>query len=104
MLDPDLPELYLRPGAALPLGPVMQFTDELPLDEITLLAHLDASGTAVGRLYEDDGDGHAHADGAYRVTEFRVTSPATTGPGTPLGDVRRRSPGPGRPAAPRFGR
>ena len=79
-LDGDLPELYLRPGAVLPLGPVMQFTDELPLDHITLLAHLDTSGTAVGRLYEDDGDGHAHVGGAYRMTEFTVSAMSGSSP------------------------
>lgn len=71
--DADLPELYLRPGAALPLGPVMQWSDERPLDELTLLAHLTAGGTAEGRLYEDAGDGYGYAHGEFRVTEFRVS-------------------------------
>lgn len=70
--DPDLPELYLRPGAVLPLGPVMQFTDELPLDEVELIVHLDPAGTAVGRLYEDDGHTTAYLDGAFRLTSIAV--------------------------------
>ncbi len=73
-VDHDLPELYLRPGAVLPLGPVMQWSDELPLDEVTLLTHLDDSGVARGVLYEDDGDGYAHLDGAFRLVEFVVTA------------------------------
>jgi len=73
--DRDLPELYLRPGAVLPLGPVVQHADERPLDELTLLAHVDpASGTATGTLYEDAGDGYAYLDGEFRLTEFTVTA------------------------------
>lgn len=71
--DPDLPELYLRPGAVLPLGPVMQWSDERPLDELELVAHPSPDGTATGALYEDDGDGHDHRTGGFRVTEFSVT-------------------------------
>lgn len=74
--DRDLPELYLRPGAALPLGPVMQWSDERPLDELTVIAHLGADGTATGTLYEDAGDGYAHLGGEYRVTRFTVASGA----------------------------
>ncbi|HWL41989.1 MAG TPA: TIM-barrel domain-containing protein [Ilumatobacter sp.] len=73
--DRDLPELYLRPGAALPLGPVMQWSDERPLDELTLLAHLDpATGVATGTLYEDAGDGFGYEQGEYRLTEFTVAA------------------------------
>ena len=70
--DHDLPELYLRPGAALPLGPVMQWSDERPLDELTVLAHLGPDGTATGTLYEDAGDGYGHLAGEYRITRFTV--------------------------------
>src|SRR5690606_3184152 len=70
--DPDLPELYLRPGAVLPLGPVMQHADERALDELTLIAHQGADGMAIGRLYEDAGEGYGYLAGEFRVTEFRV--------------------------------
>ena len=68
--DPDLPDLYLREGAVLPLGPVMQWSDERPLDELELLVNPGPDGRSVGLLYEDDGDGYGYRDGAYRVTEF----------------------------------
>jgi len=71
--DLDLPELYLRPGAVLPLGPVMQWSDARPLDELTLLAHLSPDGSATGRLYEDAGDGYRHLEGEFAVTEYGVT-------------------------------
>lgn len=71
--DPDLPELYLRPGAAVPTGPVLQFVDERPLDRIALLVCPDARGEASGTLYEDAGDGYGYRRGEYRLTTFRVT-------------------------------
>ncbi len=73
--DPDLPDLYLREGAILALGPIMQWSDEKPLDELELLVNPGPDGRAVGYLYEDDGDGYGYREGAYRVTEFVVAGP-----------------------------
>ena len=70
--DPDLPDLYLREGAVLPLGPIMQWSDERPLDTLELLVNPGTDGRAVGYLYEDDGEGYGYREGAYRVTEFVV--------------------------------
>jgi alpha-glucosidase len=70
LADPDLPRLFLREGAALPLGPLVQWSDEKPLDEIELLVNPDAEGRATGVLYEDAGDGHLYRDGGYRLTRF----------------------------------
>lgn len=52
-----LPDLYLRPGAVLPLGPIAQHTTGAILDSLTLLVALDDTGRATGSLYEDEGDG-----------------------------------------------
>jgi len=68
--DPDLPRLFLREGAALPLGPLVQWSDERPLDDIELLVNPDAAGRAVGSLYEDAGDGLGYQTGGYRLTRF----------------------------------
>ncbi len=68
--DPNLPDLYLRPGSIVPTGPVMQHVDEKPLDHLTLLVCLDASGHASGTLYEDAGDGYGYEHGEYRFTTF----------------------------------
>jgi alpha-glucosidase len=76
--DPDLPDLYLREGAVLPLGPVMQWSDERPLDELELMVNPGPDGRAVGYLYEDEGDGYGYRDGAFRVTEFIVDGQATS--------------------------
>jgi alpha-glucosidase len=55
--DPDLPALYLRGGAIVPTGPVLNYVGEKPLRPLTLLVCLDARGKAAGKLYEDAGDG-----------------------------------------------
>ena len=72
--DPDLPELWLRPGAILPVGPAMQFSAERPLDPLTLHVALDGSGRALGSLYEDAGDGDATGVNESRTTRFEARS------------------------------
>jgi alpha-glucosidase len=75
---PDLPDLYLRPGAILPLGAVMQWTDQKALDPLTLLVNLDDAGQARGELYEDSGEGYAF----YRNECRRIVYQATTQDGS----------------------
>jgi alpha-glucosidase len=68
--DGDLPDLYLRRGAILPLGAVVQHTGEQDLNELELVVNLDDAGHAVGLLYEDAGDGYGYRAGEYRLTRF----------------------------------
>jgi alpha-glucosidase len=70
---PNLPRLYVRGGAIVPTGPVMQYTGEKPLDPVTLLVCLDDQGKANGTLYEDAGDGFDYLKGAYRLTTYHAT-------------------------------
>jgi hypothetical protein len=70
---PNLPRLYVRGGAIVPTGPVMQYTGEKPLDPVTLLVCLDDQGKADGTLYEDAGDGFDYLKGAYRLTTYHAT-------------------------------
>jgi alpha-glucosidase len=70
--NPDLPELYLRPGSIVPTGPVMQNANESSLTEVTLLICLDEKGEAKGVLYEDAGDGWGFRNGEYLKTAFRA--------------------------------
>lgn len=72
--NPDLPDMYLRGGAIVPTGPVVQFVGEKPLDELTLLVALDGEGRASGVLYEDAGDGWAFRDGEFRLSRFEARS------------------------------
>ncbi len=68
--DRELPELYLRGGAIVAAGPVLQHVTEAPADTLTLLAALDANGRAEGTLYEDAGDGFGYREGEYRVIRY----------------------------------
>jgi alpha-glucosidase (family GH31 glycosyl hydrolase) len=67
--------LFVRAGAILPLGPVVQHTRERPLDEITLLVY--PEGRSRFALYEDDGTSQAYRRGGYALTVFECAA----GPG-----------------------
>ena len=68
--DSYQPDLRVRGGAIIPLGPVMQHTGEKPLDPLTLIVSLDRNGSADGWLYEDEGEGFAYKYGRYKITTF----------------------------------
>ncbi|MFQ5599114.1 MAG: TIM-barrel domain-containing protein [Candidatus Krumholzibacteriia bacterium] len=70
--NPALPDLYLRGGSIVPVGPVMQSVDAVPLDPLELLICLDENGRAEGVLYEDAGDGWGYLDGEYRLTRYEA--------------------------------
>lgn len=70
--DDALPTLWIRPGAALPVGQVIQHTGEWDLSELTLYCAFDENGAASCELYEDDGDGYAFAEGEYRLIRYEV--------------------------------
>ena len=60
--------LFVRAGAILPLGPVVQHTGERPLDELTLLSIPGAPGRSRFELYEDDGRSNAYRRGGHALT------------------------------------
>ena len=62
--------LYVRAGAIIPMGPVMQYTDEHPLDQLTLRIW---SGDGEWQLYEDDGHTFEYRNGAWATTQYRVS-------------------------------
>lgn len=68
--NPHLPDLLLRGGCILPLGPVVQTTEQRRIDPITLVVCLDETGQARGTLYEDDGDGFAYKNGEYLYSTY----------------------------------
>jgi alpha-glucosidase len=72
--DLDLPRLFVRPGAIIPTGPVVEYVGQKPLDHVTLVVHLGADGTATGTLYEDAGDGFGYQKGEYLLTTYRAVS------------------------------
>jgi alpha-glucosidase (family GH31 glycosyl hydrolase) len=88
--------LFVRAGAILPLGPAMQYHDERPLDELTLLVY--PAGTSRFTLHEDDGQTQGYRQGSYVQTSFeclaagdrctlRIGEPAGEGSLVPQGRV-----------------
>ncbi|TVU39473.1 hypothetical protein EJB05_12895, partial [Eragrostis curvula] len=68
---PDLPVLYLRGGAILPIGLPIKHVGEASLnDDLSLIIALDENGKAEGVLYEDAGDGYAFTQGSYLLTYY----------------------------------
>lgn len=76
--DINQPDLRVRGGAIVPAGPVMEFTQEFPLDPLTLLVSLDESGEAEGWLYEDAGDGYGYTINQYRRTLYTASQSGNT--------------------------
>jgi alpha-glucosidase len=80
--------LFVRAGAIIPMGPVLQYDGELPIDEVTLLVYPDQESSFT--LYEDDGLTNAYRDGGFATT--RITCAATAasvmfGIAAPAGDT-----------------
>lgn len=71
-VDPDLPEIFVRAGSIVPMGPVMQFDGEKPVDPLTLVVALDDSGRALGELYEDSGEGYGFEKGDFARIRFKA--------------------------------
>ncbi|NWF60159.1 MAG: glycoside hydrolase family 31 protein [Fischerella sp.] len=61
--------MYIRAGSVIPLGPVMQYVGELPINELRLRV---APGTGEWTLYEDDGHTFEYRQGAWSTTTYRV--------------------------------
>src|SRR5579872_1681827 len=64
--------LFVRAGAILPLGPAMQYHDEMPLTAMTLLVY--GGPDSSFSLYEDDGVTRAYLRGTYALTDFECVS------------------------------
>jgi alpha-glucosidase len=60
--------LFAREGAIVPMGPVVQYTDEQPLTEVTLLIYPGPASRF--ELYEDDGHSNGYREGAHAITEI----------------------------------
>ncbi len=67
--------LYVRGGAIIPMAPAMQYTDERPLDELTLDIY--PAGTSTWTLYEDDGISFDFEQGQTATTTYRCEEDAS---------------------------
>jgi alpha-glucosidase (family GH31 glycosyl hydrolase) len=68
----DRRPLLVRAGAIVPMGPVVQYAGERPLDEVTLLIYPESASRS--ELYEDDGRTHAYRRGDHALTRFECES------------------------------
>ena len=66
------PRIKIRGGSIVPLGRVIQNTNEESLKPLTLLVCLDAKGEARGTLYEDAGEGFDYKNGDYALTHYKA--------------------------------
>jgi alpha-glucosidase (family GH31 glycosyl hydrolase) len=62
--------LFVRYGAIVPLGPIMQHLSSYAPDEITLLTY--PEGSTRYSLYDDDGETNAYRGGRFAWTTFSV--------------------------------
>lgn len=71
--DPYQCDLKVRGGSIVPLGPIIQSTEQInPTLPLTLLVVLDEQGQAKGTLYEDAGDGYGFLKDEYCLSEFNA--------------------------------
>ncbi|HOX28308.1 MAG TPA: glycoside hydrolase family 31 protein, partial [bacterium] len=65
--------LFVRPGAIIPMAPLMQFTGQRPIDPLTIHIYPAASASSYD-IYEDDGATNRYLKGEFAVTSVK-TSP-----------------------------
>ncbi len=65
----EIMPLYVQAGSIIPLQPVMQYTEERPVDELTLRVY---PGMGEFTLYEDDGKSFEYREGIFATTTYRV--------------------------------
>lgn len=73
--------LFVRSGSIIPMGPVMEYSDERDLDTLTLAVYPTDTGTASFTLYEDDGTTLAYQRDGFSLTTFtQEYVPSAKGP------------------------
>lgn len=60
--------LFIRAGSIVPMGPLLQYSDEKPADPIELRIYPGANGNFT--LYEDEGDSYRYEQGDYATIPF----------------------------------
>jgi alpha-glucosidase len=64
----DVLPLFVRGGAIIPMQQVVQYTDEAPIDPLTL--NIFPAADSTGALYEDDGLSYEYQQGKYARTQW----------------------------------
>ncbi|MEW6201745.1 MAG: glycoside hydrolase family 31 protein [bacterium] len=66
-VDLETMPIFIREGAIIPMGPVMQYTDEKPLDPL-MLHYYPSDKPSEYILYEDDGGSREYERGEFSLT------------------------------------
>ena len=61
--------LFVRAGSVIPMGPVMQWSDQKPADELTIYVYRGADGQFT--LYEDEGVNYNYEKGLCSMIDFK---------------------------------
>lgn len=64
--------LKIRGGSIVPLGKIVQNTNDHSFDPLSLIVCLDKDGKAIGNLYLDAGDGWSFQKGDYSLLTFEA--------------------------------
>jgi alpha-glucosidase len=67
--------IFVRAGAVIPSQPLMQYTHEKPVDQLTLDVYFGEAETT-SHLYEDTGEGYDYQEGQSRLKHFKVKGSA----------------------------
>lgn len=70
--------LLVRGNSILPSGPVMQYADERPADQLTFTCYMATDGLASYTLYEDDGSTQDYTRGAFALTTISCRADGDT--------------------------
>lgn len=71
--DPSQAKLLIKGGSIIPVGKIVQNTNENALDSLTLFVCLDKNGNAEGELYWDTGNGWSFKKGNYTQLKFHAS-------------------------------
>ncbi len=63
--------IFVQAGSVLPIAPVMQYSNERVIEEMTLNVYF-KNGIETSELYQDSGDGYSYKTGNYALYSFKV--------------------------------
>ena len=66
--------LFVKSGSIIPMAPLMNFSDERPLDTLTVHIYPSGNSETTYTLYEDDGKSLAYQKGNFSLTTFTQKS------------------------------
>ncbi|MFA5832776.1 MAG: glycoside hydrolase family 31 protein [Bacteroidota bacterium] len=71
--------IFVKEGSIIPMAQLMSYSDERPLDTLTVLVYPNFNGEVTYSLYEDDGKSREYQTGKYSTTTFTQRSATTNG-------------------------